>query len=313
MRQLLRNILVLFVCGLSGLSLRAQIQLDVIPDTTRMLIGDQQKITLTITCDTSITDIKIDLDSITKIEGFEILEERNWVERRTQMSKILSKEITFTAFVPGEYTFPALVYHYRFNDNLRTNRAKSWQLTVLPVVSQSQDIEPIKDILIEKKNFWDYKWYLLGGLALLSLLWWWWRRRKKVKPVADVIPDPIVIIQPEIEALEALTALRASNLWAGEDHKAFQTALSRILRQYLTDGHQIPAMNLTSQEIVRQMKRHSFPKELYDIAHKALNIADLVKFANAQSRTEINLSFIDKVTHLVREAARMNIARHKPQ
>ena len=43
------------------------------------------------------------------------------------------------------------------------------------------------------------------------------------------------------------------------------------------------------------------PDDLQCTRTKPLNIADLVKFAKAQSREEINLSFIDKVRDLVLE------------
>ncbi|QLH27965.1 MAG: hypothetical protein HWD63_00250 [Candidatus Parvibacillus calidus] len=50
------------------------------------------------------------------------------------------------------------------------------------------------------------------------------------------------------------------------------------------------------------MKKTGLPYNVIDTTDKALNIADLVKFAKAQSREEINFSFIGKVETLIDEA-----------
>ncbi|MBK7605154.1 MAG: hypothetical protein IPI15_16550 [Saprospiraceae bacterium] len=43
------------------------------------------------------------------MEGFELSEEQNWVENTTPMSKILTKDITFTAFNLVNITFLKLL------------------------------------------------------------------------------------------------------------------------------------------------------------------------------------------------------------
>ena len=91
--------LVLVITGSTGAF--GQIQMEITADTNRMIVGDQQKLIFTITCDPEISINKLDLDSITAVEGFELSEEQNWVENTTPMSKILTKDITFTAFNPG--------------------------------------------------------------------------------------------------------------------------------------------------------------------------------------------------------------------
>ena len=112
----------------------------------------------------------------------------------------------------------------------------------------------------------------------------------------------LMIRRPPRSTLDRSSAASDVYKRQSEDHKAFQTVLSGILRKYLSEGHHIPALQKTSHEIVEIMKKRSMPEYLYDITDKALNIADLVKFANAQSRIEINYSFIEKVENMIAEA-----------
>ncbi|MCA0333278.1 MAG: hypothetical protein LCH44_04940 [Bacteroidetes bacterium] len=281
--------------------LHAQIQMEVTPDTNRILIGDKVKLTFTITCEPSIEIEQLTLDSITVLTGFELSDATDWVEKKTQMSKILTKEIMLTVFNPGEYEFPKVPYTYRYQGNTKIGASDSWHLTVLPYTTPSQDIAPNKDI-IEDNSIWNkYGNFILmtiGAITLLLIVFYFYSRFRKHKSTNDV---PAVKLNPAEKALTSLAALKVSESWKDEDPKAFQTDLSTILRNYLQEATSVPALHLTSHEIIHSLKKLSPPESILDTTDKALNIADLVKFAKAQSREEINLSFIDKVRDLVLE------------
>jgi hypothetical protein len=293
-------VLTFFLMGFVS-SMHAQIQMEVTADTNRMMVGDQLKLVFTITCEPSITVNKIVLDSITAVPGFEISEEKDWVERATAMSKILTKEMIFTAFEPGDYAFPEVPYLYSYQGKEKEARSRSWKLTVLPLNTSEEDIAPNKDIVVESFFFERYKttiFIALGLIALSVLLYYLNKNRKKELPEMKFkMPE----LPPAEVALKALSSLRESRLWESEDHKVFQTALSGILRQYLSASLKIPALNSTSHEIVTLLKQINMSHNIVDTTDKALNIADLVKFANAQSRNEINYAFIGKVEELVDE------------
>ena len=298
--------LVLVITGSTGAF--GQIQMEITADTNRMIVGDQQKLVFTVTCDPEITINKIDLDSVTAVEGFELSEEQPWVENTTPMSKILTKDITFTAFNPGEYDFPEVTYHYSYKGNNKSGKSKSWKLTVFPLNTSEEDIAPNKDIIVEVYFLDKYKWVLIG--AIIGIAAYFIRKKLNKKHDLEFLNKPKV--DPALAAKTALEKLRAGDLWKSDDHKAFQTALSEILRRYLADAHSIPAMNMTSHEIVQRMGRGRMPESMIDVANKALNIADLVKFANAQSRNEINFSFIGKVENLVDEAELFLSLKYNP-
>lgn len=280
----------------------AQIQLEVTADTNRMMIGDRQKLTFTITCDPSIEITGLALDSITRVEGFELSDEKDWVEKKTSMSRILTKEIMLTVFNPGEYDFPEVPYHYTYQGKDKTGHSRPWHLSVLPLNTPEPDIAPNKDIIEETFFFERYRTFIISALALilLTIAGIWYFKKYKRSPQEPVSVK--ITIPPAVQARQALRELRESGSWRDEDHKPFQTQLSSILRTYLQDEFNIPAYNHTSHEIIKTLQKRNFPYPIVETADKALNIADLVKFANARSREEINYSFIEKVEKLIDDA-----------
>lgn len=278
----------------------AQIQLLVTPDTNKMLIGDQQKLTLSVTADTSIHTVEVDLDSVKSIAGFEILEESEWTDRSMGISHVMTRELKFTAFEPGTLHFPPLRYTYRYKGEMRTGISKPFDVTVLPLSTQTEEIEKIKDIIPEKRNFWDYAWWILGGLALAALIYFLIRHLRKTRTEKPKATAPKRAARDI--ALEALQRLRESGLWSSEDHKAYQYALTAIIRNYLNDQFNIP-LSLTTDGVLRRLRQLRWPRETVQVIDEAFHIADLVKFANAASRAEINHSYIGRLEDIVKMTA----------
>ncbi len=288
----------LLLGGFSAHQASAQIQLLCTPDTNRMLLGDQQKIKLSVTADKSITNIKVHLDSISKVPGFEILREEEWVESQTAGSKILTKSFIFTAFNPGTYTFPKIAYTYEYNGRRDTGYSKPFTLTVFPVQTKSQEIEKNKDILEESRNLSDYLWWIIGSLLILAtiilVIYYFKHKKQSSGKIKSGIP-------PAQTALQQLAELRASQLWASGEHKKYQYALTEIIRQYLNAQHGV-RYSFTTGRILLQLNKWKWPVEWIQTIDESFRIADLVKFARAESQPEINLSYIGKLEEMIKAA-----------
>lgn len=293
------KIVLLFLFLQSGLALQradAQIQLLCIPDTNRMLLGDQQKIKLSITADKAIRDIQVHLDSISKVQGFEIIRQEDWVESETAGSKILTKDIVFTAFNPGTFTFPGIAYTYEYNGMRDTGYSKAFTLTVFPVETKTKDLQKNKEILTESKNLYDYLWWIIaiaGLLLLFAGIIYYIRRRKQLQE--NRLPG----LPPMQIALEQLGKLRENKLWASGEHKKYQFALTDIIRQYLNAQFGM-RYSFTTSRILMQLRQWKWPALWVQIIDESFRIADLVKFAKAESQPEINLSYIDKLEEMVK-------------
>lgn len=60
------------------------------------------------------------------------------------------------------------------------------------------------------------------------------------------------------------------------------SALSKLLKRYLSERYQIPAMEITSPEIVAELKKMALSEKLIDQLEEVLNACDLAKFSGGQ-------------------------------
>lgn len=143
------------------------------------------------------------------------------------------------------------------------------------------DIHDIKPLIAMGP---DLRWlYWVLGLtvlaALLGLAWWLWRRRKPAGNLETEIARPA----PEVEAYQLLDALAAGDLG---DMKRFYFQLSAILRQYMERRFNIPAVEMTTEELLPQARRLALEPELTRAFQAFCQSTDPIKFAGRIVRPE---------------------------
>ena len=102
----------------------------------------------------------------------------------------------------------------------------------------------------------------IGILALLlfaGLLTWFYLRKRSASPVEQVAPPPV---DPYQEALDNIAELQERK--PGLKPKPFVFRLSEILRVYIEKLFKVPAMELTSEEFMREIVSHSFFRNRYE-------------------------------------------------
>jgi hypothetical protein len=113
---------------------------------------------------------------------------------------------------------------------------------------------------------------LAGAGAALLLLG---RRRGKAVPAPL---DP-----PHLVALRELEGLRAEDLVASGEVKAFYQRITAILRRYIEDSCGVRAPELTTEEFLQEVQRGEvFQLELAEMLKRFLEHCDLVKFAELE-------------------------------
>jgi hypothetical protein len=263
----------------------AQYTLKATTDTTHYLIGDHIKLQLSVTYDTSYIikfpqlPAQIPVDSTLSIEALDTTQTDSTIH-----GKIIKHQKTYflSAYDSGNYVIPPLqVLFYnkktQMSDSLISDPIYFRMETI--VVDTTQAIKPIKDpldlpfIIAEIKNI------LIGGIVALMLIAvaaYYFLTRKKKEPVREIVAPK----RPSHEiALEKLNALREAKLWQKGEVKAYHSALSEIVREYLENRFQIMALEATTDEIVSKMKIFSIPKEQKAALQEMLELSDLVKFA----------------------------------
>ncbi|MBN8677465.1 MAG: hypothetical protein J0M29_04525 [Chitinophagales bacterium] len=212
------------------------------------------------------------------------------------------RRFTIIAFDSASLKLPPLKVKLPSGTVLETN---STQLLVFPTPGGSDisDMAKIRDIRRESESWVDYWLYGAGGLALLlSAIWWWWKNRRKPAPAPIVVqtpaPAPIAISATE-KALAQLQALRQKQYWKHNQVKEHYVEFSFIVREFLENQFNIPALESTTLELTALLQKKEAPKVLQTQVEQLLQQADLVKYAQKQPAQDIHESVLEKAQILI--------------
>lgn len=142
----------------------------------------------------------------------------------------------------------------------------------------------------------DYLWVLwivLGVMLLLALIGFviFMILKKKKK---GYIFKPPVVLPAHARALAELEKLRSEKIWQQGRVKEFYTRLTDILRGYIYERKGINAMEMTSGEILNEVRKVAEVDSVYENLKQVLSTADLVKFAKYEPlQDENDLSLVN--------------------
>jgi hypothetical protein len=228
----------------------AQVQWKI--DTTRIRIGEQILYELSTPLQTKVQFPNLKLDSLKHLEIVQDFPVDTLKNR-------LYKKYLLTSFDSGAYTLPAqevLISNQRFlTDSILI------QVGTVAVDTTKQGLFPIKPIYKAPPKTWhEYLyllWWILGILLLIALIWWLAFRSKKM-----IQWKPKVVLTPFDIALNQLKALDEKNLIGQQKIKEYYTELTDIVRNYIEQDVKISAMEITSDELIRILKKTNKYKKL---------------------------------------------------
>lgn len=179
-----------------------------------------------------------------------------------------------------------------------TNEAKIVFINGASVGEPSQ-LAPIDPII--KRTFpLLYLRYILLIFSIIVLIITvvdWFKNRPPAEinlqfPVEQEIP-------PHEIALTQLEKLASSAYHLQGKTKLFYSELSRILRSYLEVRFKIPALENTSDEILKTLRSKFLNDPARNLLQEILSVADLVKFAKAEPSQEVHLYALQKAKEFV--------------
>ncbi len=282
------TILLLFisiVANAQRVSVNAQV------DSTNMVIGDKFKLHLIATYPKGSALESIDLTALKEIENVDIEAESDWDSTAVGQEILLKKDLTLQVWDSGYYWIPEIPFVLAQNGASNIYKTNRIPITVAAVILQdSIQLADIKDILREEANWEDYLFLIVAfGLICFAVLGYYlWKRKQDLKTAP---PPPEIIIPAHEIALAALTQLKGEKLWQQGDIKTYQSRLTYIIREYLENRYEVPALESTTDEILRSLKKVDFDSSWKDKLQNILQVADLVKFAKAKPPAD----FHDKV------------------
>ena len=286
---------ILLICFISTFAQNLSVSL--VSDTNNVLIGDQINIKLTVNSDKTN---KIYLPSIPDtLDNIEVLSRSKIDTVISEKNITLKQNYVVTSFDSGSFIFPSLTILYEKSGQSTLNTLQSDSLilnfSTIPV-DTSQAIKDIKPPLEEPYTLADFIEYILIGLGVIAIVLLIIYILKKRKSKSDIIQDYDPKIPAYLIALEDLRKLENEKYWQKNQLKKYYTILTEILRLYLERQFNIPALEMTSDEILGSLKNSSslnskkitFDDEIIKTLEPVLRIADIVKFAKYQSLPDEN-------------------------
>ncbi|NNE29072.1 MAG: hypothetical protein HKN16_05525 [Saprospiraceae bacterium] len=148
----------------------------------------------------------------------------------------------------------------------------------------STGLAPIKPIILTRTRSNLLLWiglFMIGLAGFLALAFFLLKKFffKKAE-------TPLRIIPPHEKALEAIKEIERKEDWKKLELKSFYSDLTRVLRQYLEDRFEMPAMESTSSEILESARNEGLDAGYLEKMKHLLPMSDMVKFAKAEPAEE---------------------------
>jgi len=230
--------------------------------------------------------------------GFAVLERRPFAVPGSTLTRgeyVIARYDSVQAVIP-----PVTVWYSLPGDT--TRRSVMTNQIVVAVrtmqVDTSQSFKDLKPPLPVSFSWQEIGLYALGALLFAALAWlayWYWKRRQAKKAGAVYTPPS----RPaHILALEELSLLKEKKLWQQGKIKEYYSELTEVLRRYIENRYDQPALEETTDEILQGLLKLRFPTDLAGKIDAVLRRADLAKFAKQRpgiSEHEESLSVVYEV------------------
>ncbi|MDA0682354.1 MAG: hypothetical protein O2781_03270 [Bacteroidetes bacterium] len=236
-------------------------------DSNTILIGQQINFTIT----NKVTSTKIwPTYNEFLVEGIEIIK----ASKIDTTDGVITQEFVITAWDSGSYFIPPIA----FSENSKTEALLLNVQTI--ILAEDAELKDIKQP-IEEPIGWSDIWPWLLGILILSLIIFIVKKYIFNKNKPSIIIKPKVIIPADISALKELNALEKAKIWQEGNVKEYHSQLSEIIRRYTENRFQFIALELTTDEILQELKSILSDDQLNNLS-TLLQRADLAKFAKSK-------------------------------
>ena len=221
---------------------------------------------------------------------------------------IVQQQLTLMTFDTGQIQLPAvgLKYAQSFDDPMRmmafTEPIDLYATTI--VVDTLQPYKPIVEPMaapIQMKEV--FPWILVALLAVLLGIGIWLfvkRRIVHVDEEGNIVHGPV--IPPYDKAVDELKKLREEKMWQSGKVKEYFSSLTDIAREYIEGQFGVNAIEMTTDDILEEIKPLHFSKETYSKLKDTMQVADLVKFAKYSATTLESDTALSNMTEFVNES-----------
>lgn len=280
MKLFVKNILP-FVIACFAFQATAQVTINASIDSLQLLIGEQAKIKLEVSC---ASEQRLDLPTFPNnqlMDGVEIVGEIKsdtlYMNKDKQMQ--VTQEYTITSFDTAFYYIPpfeVLVDSQVYASNSLALKVLTFEIDTVNV----EAIFPIKDIMKRPITFMELLPMGISIILIIALCFiipYLLGRYHDNKPIlrrVTIAPK----LPPHQVALQEIDRIKEEKSWQRDDPKLYYTELTDALRSYMEERFGFNAKEMTSDEIIERLNEQ--PDKVWINELRALfSMSDLVKFA----------------------------------
>ncbi len=235
---------------------------------------------------------------------------RSEVERTADADSnvIVKQQLTLMTFDTGQIQVPpvGLTYARSFEDPNRlkayTDPIKLYSTTI--AVDTTLAYKPIVEPVAAPVHFNEMFPWMLGVLllALVVIGIWYWRQHRKPKVDEDgnIVRGPV--IPPYDKAIDDLKRLREEKIWQSGKVKEYFSSLTDIAREYIEGQFGINAVEMTTDDILLEVKLLHFSQSTFGKLKETMEVADLVKFAKYSASSLESDTSLSNMTEFVNES-----------
>ena len=221
---------------------------------------------------------------------------------------IVQQQLTLMTFDTGYVQVPpvGLTYAPSAESQLRmkayTDPLQLYATTI--AVDTTQAFRPLVPPIEKPVSMQEVFPWILGALLLVlaGLVVWYFVKRRK--PKVDENGEPIKgpVIPPYTKAIGDLESLKQQKLWQVGKVKEYYSGLTDIAREYIEGQFQVNAVEMATDDILREVRDLNFDERLYGKLKETMELSDLVKFAKYSASPLENDNAMSYMTDFVNDS-----------
>ncbi len=216
----------------------------------------------------------------------------------------IGREYLLTTFDEGIYAlgkFPVLYVDKNIVDTIWSVDSLNIVVGTFEIDTLTQkifDIKPPMKAPLKVDEFWGYAIIACAVIFVVAMLLLWLTTRRKEAKRKEEIEK---MIAPHVAAIQELEKIYAQKMWQSGRHKQYYTSLTDVVREYIERRYDIPAMEMTSEEIFSSLESREIPASADERLVELLRMADLVKFAKLVPDADDNESAYNNAYYFVED------------
>ena len=249
------------------------------------------------------------------VKVLEFIKEEQPIKQETESETTEIRDFIFSRYDSAGVTIPPLPIQYTVGSDPTRGVIETNPVTISVHTLQVDPTKDIQDVKAPVKVPLNWFWIILFGvvglvLVIAAILAYQYYKKKK----DGTLPQKIIITVPPYKiALKELQVLEDKKLWQQGEVKEYHSEVTGIIRKYFEKRFSFRAMEMTSAEIMDQLKHKKESQEVFDVTRGFLDNADMVKFAKFQPMPSVNDEMMKQAYDIVLKTKPLEVEEDKTE